>query len=1017
MPYATPADPSSSTTTIPQRAGHRRTRSSFTDEHGPGAFVSLGTLPRRRASNSASSTKKPLFHITVDDDSPPEQEQDDHSSSSTPSNSPQPSNSALSIDTSLKGLGVSFGNGGLLTPTNSLRLSMENGRFSPSIIPPSHIDLSNAKSSSVQGVPFPKSSPLSPNGLRAPPSPPRTSSLPRTPSTSIILSNGKPLKPSLKSSTSSPNVSEEFAGRLTKHMRVQSAPSTPRVHFADKDAGLETVRLFNRSGKPASLSKPPGDETETETEAESYPFPLFSSAPSSSSYSSSNSSQLIHEIDATPGATSPIPSHNPSAYANVHVETVTLPRTRPPTLRGTVLVRNLAFEKRVAVRFTLDDWQTTSEVTCKHVVCLPGLPPPFPGSRLVGDMVAGIAAGDKDDEGGSSTWDRFSFTIRLEDYESKLAERTLFLVARYLPVNGVDGEFWDNNNGSNYRIGFRRSAPSPLSTPLRQPFATVSGALADMLSDGGSPTAQQRTFSAPSSMRFTPTTGTVPAVVSRVAAVGEGNNGPRGHGHGHAKVVVPVAIRMPGGSALDTSSSPDIGSSGVANVEGGEEVEKTSVRLDVDAFRGAIPLARRHSSPHASMDMPHFPSPPRSQSPNDAPPPESSSAAKMSPTAAYISRRLSLSNYVAPGTRAPPPPTPPAVATGIATPPSTPPQNGDVPLPDVSDEGKDRHAPTMESSSPPLLSPLVLVGGMPATILDSLIIDPTGNHNNQQHPMSFPFFSSSSSSNSSTPNANSTSFLQPPQLMSRSASLESDDGNAPFSPTSRKAQPFGMQSLGAQLRLGTGAGRSNSGGIVHQLASPPVSRQGSEDGSGHSSPFNGNSGRNTPKERSSSPPPPTPPRRGSPSRLENPALAAVALADDHLDVRTRRSSSPAVDAQALVQGQAGQGKVDTSDSSYAAFVRQWCFAQSTPPTPGVVSGSPSSSSGSPNPIIPGPPTLAASGGASMSVGAASRRQPAWPAEHQVGAGSSMGIGSGYGFPGFGFAGGVHPMAEGMVGGG
>ena len=53
-------------------------------------------------------------------------------------------------------------------------------------------------------------------------------------------------------------------------MRAQSAPSTPshikNVHFAEKDSGLETIRVYNRTGKPASLSKPPGEETETETE-------------------------------------------------------------------------------------------------------------------------------------------------------------------------------------------------------------------------------------------------------------------------------------------------------------------------------------------------------------------------------------------------------------------------------------------------------------------------------------------------------------------------------------------------------------------------------------------------------------------------------------------------------------------------------------------------------------------------------------------------------------------------------
>ena len=380
MPYAGPSD-AASTATATRPSGHRRTRSSsnFSDERGPGAFAPLGHLPRLN--------KKAVFHINDNDDD----NNDDNDRPAYPTYNPY-------------------------APINSLRLSMNAGRFSPSVEPPPRIEIPPLEPPTA--VPFPTSSPSSPPPGPSPFMPSlsysrntsKTSSpsLPRTPSTPIILSNGKPLKSSLKSSSSSPNISD----LPIKHIRAQSAPSTPstnkNVHFAEKDSGLETIRVFNRTGKPASLSKPPGDETETETEAESsFPFPIL---PSSSS-SSAASATLVHELDTNPERTNPVPKPNPSPYANVFLETLALPKTRPPTLRGTVLVRNVAFEKTVAVRFTLDDWQTTSEVMCKHVVSLPGLPPPFPRARTLGDVAGNIASGQptEDEKEAGPTWDRFRY--------------------------------------------------------------------------------------------------------------------------------------------------------------------------------------------------------------------------------------------------------------------------------------------------------------------------------------------------------------------------------------------------------------------------------------------------------------------------------------------------------------------------------------------------------------------------------------------------------------------------------
>ena len=632
-----------------------------------------------------------------------------------------------------------------------------------------------------------------------------------------------------------------------------------------------------------------------------------------------------------------------------------------------------------------------------------------------------------------------------------MAERTLFLVARYLPVGNGHGEFWDNNGGSNYRIGFRRAAPSPLPSPARQafttayqtaydlpPFATANQSLTDLLTSANAskglpglnaPTplaaqhSQQRTFSAPSSLKYTPVTGALPAVVSRVAATSESI--PETHRAAEKAVLFAVRGERADGEGTDS------------------EVEKTPIERDVDALRAAAPLVRRHSAPHPRRDTPHFPLPPPIAIPKAASQsqPHSPGSPK-GPAGAYIARRLSLSNYVAPCVVHP--------VVGMATPPTTPPKEGQS-LPEEGGKKSDSESDTTPTL-PPMI-PQMLIGGQPATSIETLTIIHASTSVTVTSPTSDNNSVSSSDSTSSAPTLDdpppSLPLSSPPLV--RTNSLDDDeDEKAPFSPTGRKAPEFRMGSLEGQFGLRQ----------LTQLASPPVSRQGSEDGSGQSSPAGGSSGTNSPKQRAEGSPPP---RRGSPSRLELPDLS-IAFARDVERVRSSPPPQPPSPTQVMFMGgetdspvqmpiaNGPGGKVDTSDSSYAAFVRQWCFAQSAPPTPGVINaGAAASPAPTPSPPI-GTPTVSSLGGGVLSglglgvgvpasgivgvsgglIGSVSangvvgpRRQLAWPAEHQVGIGSNTGLGSGYGFPGFGlgFATGRHGaqtpavvLAEGMVGG-
>ncbi|KAK0185126.1 putative phosphatase regulatory subunit-domain-containing protein [Armillaria mellea] len=423
-------------------AGRPTHRRSYT--RSPGAFASLGSLPR-------TAHHRPVFHIQNDCSS----DDDEH---------------------------------GLLSPPPSKPLRLDT-----------HL-----------AVPFPRSSP-SPRSP-SPEVPSRPSPPQRTNSTPVLLSNGRPLKSSLKGSPRSSSV-PDMPSLSIQHTRVRSAPSTPalssheshcpkNVHFPTHQ--LETVRVFNRSAKPASLLRtiPASDaETETETEVEGssrytegprFPFPLVLPA-----YSLSPFTDIV-----------PSPA-TPREGCNVILESLTLPQSTL-ALKGTLLVRNISYEKQVYVRFTLDDWQTTSEVAARYQTSLPSLPIFSKKNLTVGDLAAGVAAR------GPAVWDRFEYSIKLEDYASNLIDRTIFLVARY---SAGGGEWWDNNAGKNYRVAFVRSpnqappsmvekAHAPVNPPPESsvPFPTIATSPPTSLP---SSTASTPTLS-PSSSTLSPSLPTVP---------------------------------------------------------------------------------------------------------------------------------------------------------------------------------------------------------------------------------------------------------------------------------------------------------------------------------------------------------------------------------------------------------------------------------------------------------------------------------------------------------------------------
>ena len=72
---------------------------------------------------------------------------------------------------------------------------------------------------------------------------------------------------------------------------------------------------------------------------------------------------------------------------------------------------------------------------------------------MLGDAV-GLIANSSSGAAALPTWDRFSFTIRLEDRAYKPQGRTFWLVGRYSTEEG-GSEWRDNNLGKDYKVAFK----------------------------------------------------------------------------------------------------------------------------------------------------------------------------------------------------------------------------------------------------------------------------------------------------------------------------------------------------------------------------------------------------------------------------------------------------------------------------------------------------------------------------------------------------------------------------------
>ncbi|KAI9486321.1 MAG: putative phosphatase regulatory subunit-domain-containing protein, partial [Benjaminiella poitrasii] len=176
------------------------------------------------------------------------------------------------------------------------------------------------------------------------------------------------------------------------------------VRFCD-NASLESVRLFLKSQMPkACRSDPVCPKHYT------YRLRLPNWLLTSPRGSGSNNGRIGNAVRM-----------ETIQLENNSTTTTTTAATKTVTLTGSVQVANLAFEKHVVIRYTLDDWLTFKEIDADYQ-----------------EPIAHSA----------NTWDRFRFTIKIQA-PCHNTHTTLYLAVHYTVAGR---EFWDNNDNKNYEV-------------------------------------------------------------------------------------------------------------------------------------------------------------------------------------------------------------------------------------------------------------------------------------------------------------------------------------------------------------------------------------------------------------------------------------------------------------------------------------------------------------------------------------------------------------------------------------
>jgi len=206
----------------------------------------------------------------------------------------------------------------------------------------------------------------------------------------------------------------------------KSEPPTPTfpkyVHF---NADLEQIKLFNEAQRPQAVSADVSSDEDSDDDDNVFDDNILGFSASDDDEDNTEEPELIISLPNRPVITT---LHSSKT---VFVESIYLSQDKRK-LQGRIMVQNIAFQKSVDVRYTFDFWSTVSEVPAT--------------------FVEGVSSKDN-----KNNFDAFIFSIELIDNSrNPIDGKTMYFAVHYSVENN---DFWDNNNGSNYQVNFKRIKP------------------------------------------------------------------------------------------------------------------------------------------------------------------------------------------------------------------------------------------------------------------------------------------------------------------------------------------------------------------------------------------------------------------------------------------------------------------------------------------------------------------------------------------------------------------------------